>query len=193
MQIVGGGENIEGLYTEWENPDRDEMDAFEIGDWVAVAGDNITAGLHAMFAEHVLEHFSPTQVATVAAAAFLFLKEKAHFRIAVPDAYFRNKKYQEYTRVGSTPSGHGQNHMVAWTKDTLPQIFQAVGFTTQLIEYSDQTGIFHDNARTTRNVGEWGQVRRSAHYDSRNGAGVLRYTSLWFDAIKPEGCPFFEV
>ena len=72
MQIGGGGENIEGLYTEWENPDRDEMDAFEIGDWVAVAGDNITAGLHAMFAEHVLEHFSPTQVTTVAAAAFLF-------------------------------------------------------------------------------------------------------------------------
>ena len=100
--------------------------------------------------------------------------------------------------------------MVAWTADTLPPIFEGVGFGIELHEYHDATGAFHANPGAYGTIAAWGNITRSYRHDVRNLPGnaprkraalarasnstfrmrALRlsgYTSLWFDAIKPRG------
>ena len=191
----------------WLCTDRNALDLFLADDWAAIFSlESVTA----ILAEHVLEHLTPLQVQHLAAIAYLYLKPGGRFRVAVPDGYRPDSAYQEFIRVGGTPSGQGNRHMVAWTADTLPAIFEGVGFGIELHEYHDATGAFHANPAAYGTIAAWGNITRSYRHDVRNLPGnaprkraalarasnstfrtrALRlsgYTSLWFDAIKPRG------
>jgi len=187
------GEGSNGIQTNsvqnhWVCSDRGGFDLVLAADWFhtlkGVGADNF-------FAEHVLEHFTPMQVEAVAANAFPLMKPGGTFRIAVLDGFKPESWYSQYIKAGSTPSNEGQNHMVAWTIDTLAPIFTKMGFQVIKQEYYDMQGNFHANdGHQYEDESTFGYVRRSQKHDSRN-QGVLKtnYTSLWFDAHKPADCP----
>lgn len=201
--------------------ERDNLDLFEIYSWLSILqgtkgkkgstnngatqDDNHVQGLESIFAEHVLEHFSPTQITILAAASYAVLKPGGVFRISVPDGYKPSPSYQEYIRAGGTPSGAGQNHMVAYTIDNLAPIFRNLGYEISAHEYFEQNGTFVSKPDAYAMDDVLGKVRRSNKHDGRNKLpyrnwnGVLNatdrksqdepmYTSLWFDAIKPKDC-----
>jgi len=209
------------LCTEQEN-----LDLFEINSWLSILqgtkqkkgstnnsatqDDSHVEGLESIFAEHVLEHFSPTQITILASASYAVLKPGGVFRIAVPDGYKPSPSYQQYIRSGGTPSGSGQNHMVAYTIDNLAPIFQNLGYEITAQEYFKQDGTFVSQPDAYAMDDVLGKVRRSNKHDRRNklpyrnwGLVLGRpdlvatdrtsqdepmYTSLWFDAVKPKAC-----
>jgi predicted SAM-dependent methyltransferase len=202
--------------------EREQLDLFEINSWIslvlatrnkATGNSNINDvvnGFDVIFSEHVLEHFEPTQVERIAAASFAVLKPGGRFRIAVPDGYKPSPSYQQYVRPGGTPSGVGQNHMVAWTIENLSPLFKNVGFEIVKREHFESDGTFVSVEGAYDNEHKYGRVRRSFRHDERNQkkpyedfmndlgnlyAGDLKkgepmYTSLWFDAVKPASCDY---
>lgn len=192
--------------------DREQLDLFAINSWIslvlATRGTDVTKvnGFEVIFAEHVLEHFAPMQVEVIAAASFMVLKPGGRFRIAVPDGYKPSPSYQQYVGPGSTPSGAGQKHMVSWTVDTLPPIFQKVGYEIERREYFAENGTFVSVSDAYDDADKLGKVSRSFRNDVRNKkpyknfkstlyvndlrGGEPMYTSLWFDAIKPISCDY---
>jgi len=156
------------------------------------------SGADSLFAEHVFEHLTPTQVMRAAAASIQVLRPGGHWRIAVPDAYFPNEWYQQYARAGSKLVAT-QRHMVMWSVDTLPQLFEAAGYTVEMLEYHDVSGKFHKANYSE----ESGRVSRTPANDPRNRGeripgwgfdpnwvnGSLQMASLVFDAAKPMECP----
>lgn len=204
--------------------DRPQLDLFEIDSWfslvngttgMADATNHSLPGFEVIFAEHVLEHFGPTQVEKIAAASFAVLSPGGTFRIAVPDGYKPSPSYQKYIRPGTTPSGEGQQHMVTWTVDTLPVIFSKVGYEIDLKEYFSADGKLVSVSGCYEEDSSLGKVKRSFKHDHRNqikpykswksefvwslgselDANELQkdepmYTSLWFDAVKPASCDY---
>eukprot|EP00592_Proboscia_alata_P002628 CAMPEP_0194367234 /NCGR_PEP_ID=MMETSP0174-20130528/15271_1 /TAXON_ID=216777 /ORGANISM="Proboscia alata, Strain PI-D3" /LENGTH=387 /DNA_ID=CAMNT_0039142833 /DNA_START=66 /DNA_END=1229 /DNA_ORIENTATION=+ len=201
--------------------ERENLDLFKIYSWLSILqgtkqkkgstnnnatqDDNHVEGLESIFAEHVLEHFSPTQITIMAAASYAVLKPGGVFRIAVPDGYKPSPSYQEYIRAGGTASGTGQNHMAAYTIDNLAPIFRNLGYEISAQEYFEQNGTFVSQPDAYIMDDVLGKVRRSNKHDGRNKLpyrnwnGVLdstdrksqgepMYTSLWFDAVKPKVC-----
>lgn len=138
-----------------------------------------TCRLEAIFSEHTLEHLTPMQVLRAASAMYRHLVPGGRARIAVPDGLHVQTAYRHYIRPGS------MGHKVAWTAYTLPEIFESVGFVTQLIEYWDEEGVLHE--RQTDD--SFGIVRRTLDRDARNhgraSTSPVSITSLAFDAIKP--------
>mmetsp|Transcript_15547 Transcript_15547/g.29316 ORF Transcript_15547/g.29316 Transcript_15547/m.29316 type:complete len:1043 (+) Transcript_15547:169-3297(+) len=186
--------------------DRDNFDLLKINSWMNLFGPTQGEGFGVLFAEHVLEHFDPMQVQQIAAMAFSLLMPGGVFRIAVPDGYKPSPSYQNYIRAGGTESNAGQNHMVAWTVDTLPTIFEKAGFDIKLREYFTKEGKFVSSHDVFDNDEFYGKVKRSSKdvrnvkplKDVKNAVGTIlvsdlkqgepMYTSLWFDAVKPMSC-----
>lgn len=190
--------------------DRPQLDLFRMESWMSILDNpdtSVPIGLKALFAEHVLEHFTPVQVTKLAAAAFLALRPGGTFRVAVPDGYKPSNDYQIYVRAGSTHSGHGQTHMTVWTVDSLPTIFEDLGFEIKHREHFDDHGVFQTSERAYASDNVRGKVHRSFRHDKRNihpmkdfhsrignltvaglGKDEPMYTSLWFDAVKPMSC-----
>lgn len=215
--------------------DKPQVNILELGSWVNLLrggasevpfpGNDASSGmitLSVIIAEHVLQHLSPDQVEVVAASAFAVLEAGGVFRIAVPDGYKRNPAYQTYVGAGSSCTGvagtvdHGC-HLITWTVDTLPRLFEKIGFVIRLREYYDITGEFVEAVDAYADDDLLGIIERSARHDPRNKyknrrgnalwlspawtflrAGRLQsehaedagrvMTSLWFDAIKPADC-----
>ena len=203
--------------------DRAQLDLFKVDSWTHLVaatappegrgGSNHTGrplGFDVLFAEHVLEHFHPVQVSMIAAAAFATLEPGGLFRVSVPDGYKPAPSYQNYIRPGRIPSGLGQEHMAAYTADSLPPLFKEVGFEVRMKEYFTMDGKFVSAYGAYGDDGRLGKVQRSFRHDSRNkkpyqswmllgiqelDAKELRpdepmFTSLWFDAIKPASCTY---
>lgn len=189
----------------WLCTDRDTLDLFQTEDWASIFSQ--LESVDVILAEHVLEHLTPLQCQSLAAISFLYLKPGGVFRIAVPDGYRPDPEYQRHAAIGSTPSGLGNNHMVFWTQDTLPPIFRSIGFDIVLQEYHDVSGKFHQGDHAYENESTLGVILRSYRHDRRNNrtytklmrsslpkqpgwharANTLRgFTSLWFDAVKPQ-------
>jgi Uncharacterized protein conserved in bacteria len=188
--------------------DRDNFDLLKLDSWMNLFDATHGEGFDVLFAEHVLEHFEPIQAQQIAAISFALLKPGGVFRIAVPDGYKPSPSYQYYIRAGGTESNAGQNHMVAWTVESLPTIFENVGFEIQLKEYFTKGGKFVTSSGVFDNDGIYGKVKRSSkdernekpYKDVHNELGALfvsdlqegepMYTSLWFDAVKPSACNY---
>lgn len=88
--------------------------------------------------------------------------------------------------IGTTSDAGGtgpgaDNHRCLYDHSSLAGILQRAGFHVRLLEWFDESGVFH---ASTWNP-EDGQVLRSASFDPRNAGGELRYTSLIIDAVKP--------
>ena len=160
--IVGAGSHLD-ICTEWLCSDRDTLDLFKLDDWLRLFGS--VESVDAIFAEHVLEHLTPTQVSRVASAAYLFLKPGGRFRVAVPDGYLPDLKYQQHVRIGGTPSGLGDSHMSLWSTDNLPPIFANVGFRIMPREHWTADGTFFQAADAYVDDVVWGVVRRSQRHD----------------------------
>lgn len=152
-----------GVFT-----DRPQLDLFEYGSWTSILK-GAPDGFGVISAEHVLEHFEPAQVGQLVAAAFTALQPGGTFRVAVPDGYKPNMEYMAYVRPGCTPSNKGQNHMVAWTIDSLPAIFRSVGFEIIPQEYFDMSGTFHSVKGAYDQDHALGMISRSFKHDRRNG------------------------
>jgi len=200
---------------------KESLDLFKIHSWLSILqgtkkkkgstnngatqDDSHIEGLESIFAEHVLEHFSPTQITILASASYAVLKPGGVFRIAVPDGYKPSPSYQQYIGAGGTPSGSDQNHMVAYTIDNLAPIFQNLGYEITAQEYFKQDGTFVSQPDAYAMDDVLGKVRRSNKHDERNelpyknwGEVLVAtdrksqdepmYTSLWFDAVKPKAC-----
>jgi len=82
------------------------------------------------------------------------------------------------------PGGFGlgsDTHKILYNHKLLSDNLKKVGFQIKLLEYWDESGVFHFNYWDPKD----GKVRRSKRFDSRNKDGNLNYTSLIIDAIKP--------
>ena len=193
VAIGEGGRGRDEKFPDWLSSDRNEMDAFSLPHWALLA--KVSGGVTALFAEHVLEHFTPVEVYFAASMAFLTLKPGGRFRVAVPDAYNPDPNYIRYIRIGGVPGGMGASHQVLWTKDTLPEIFESAGFEIVLHEFFDLQGTFHNHEDdSVEQIDKWGFVQRSARGMQElkrlnlMKVGNANWTSLYFDAVKPASC-----
>jgi len=181
---MGNDQKLDGFLSS----NIEELNIVRKEDWQRLLGHPEVAGADTLFAEHVFEHLTPTQV----------LRPGGHWRIAVPDAYFPNEWYQQYARPGGKLVAT-QHHMVMWSVDTLPPLFEAAGYTVEMLEYHDVAGKFHKANYTE----ESGRVSRTPANDPRNRGeripgwgfdpnwvnGSVQMASLVFDAAKPMQCP----
>jgi predicted SAM-dependent methyltransferase len=135
---------------------------------------------NAFLAEHVWEHLTAPQTALANANCFRFLSPGGYFRIAVPDGLNPDSGYIDRVRPGGTGAG-ADDHKVLYDYRTLQSALQEVGFEVRLLEWWDESGIFHYEDWSSDD----GHIERSRRYDKRNRGGTLNYTSLIVDAIKP--------
>ena len=136
-----------------------------------------------LFTEHVLEHLTPAEVLFVAIMSFRELNRGGVFRVAVPDGYKPSDEFQQYVRPPKS------THKIAWNVETLPSLFEMVGYNIRLREYYDVNGKFHSIKPVYDDDWKYGTVKRSAKHDPRQKItkqwGWSAPHSLWFDAIKP--------
>nr|WP_078392285.1 methyltransferase domain-containing protein [Shouchella patagoniensis] len=142
----------------------------------------ILESLDAILAEHVWEHLSYKEGLTAAKECYRYLKKGGYIRCAVPDGFFPNKAYQHVVQVGGPgPVNHiCAGHKVLFTYHSLKAMFSEAGFLVDLLEYHDETGVFHENNWN----GEDGIIFRSKRYDPRNQGESIVFASLIIDAIK---------
>lgn len=174
--ILGAG----GMsYAGWLATDQWTLDVIEQREFERFWRPNTR---EAFLAEHVWEHLTAPQRKRANENCFEFLKPGGRLRIAVPDGLNPDQSYIEQVRPGGKGSG-AADHTVLFDHRSLGDELQAAGFHVQTLEYWDESGIFRfENWSSTD-----GHILRSRRHDPRNQNGVLRYTSLIVDAIKPIG------
>ena len=140
-------------------------------------------GVQAILAEHVWEHLSTEDALIAARNCFEFLVPGGYVRCAVPDGLFPNPDYQRLVQVGGPgPADHpAASHKIVYDYRTLTAVFRAAGFEVHLLEWWDEAGNFSTHSWDERD----GFIYRSARFDHRNQHGILGFTSLIIDAIKP--------
>jgi predicted SAM-dependent methyltransferase len=141
----------------------------------------------AFLAEHVWEHLTDGQARCALAHCYEFLRAGGHLRIAVPDGLHPDLEYREWVRPGGNGPG-ADDHKVLYDYRSLRTLLEGTGFRLRLLEYWTEHGEFHRRKWSPAD----GHVRRSARHDSRNQEGVLKYTSLIADAIKPRARRWFR-
>ncbi|WP_409294096.1 class I SAM-dependent methyltransferase [Peribacillus sp. SCS-26] len=138
--------------------------------------------VRAILAEHVWEHLTYEEGVEAAKLCFKYLGDRGYVRCAVPDGYFPDEPYQRIVQVGGPgPKDHpAASHKIVHNYKTLSMMFKEAGFDVTLLEYCDETGIFHQNNWD----GTQGVIFRSSKYDPRNQGGRLVFPSLILDAVK---------
>ena len=172
--VLGAGRTV---YPGWYSTNRETLDLLKRGDF---ARHWQPGTREAFLAEHVWEHLSEDDGRTAARNCYEFLRAGGRLRIAVPDGHNPDSAYREYVRPGGTGPG-ADDHKVLYTAESLHAALTAAGYACEWLEYWDASGKFH--AKDWR--AEDGYISRSKRFDSRNADGVLRYTSLIIDALKP--------
>jgi predicted SAM-dependent methyltransferase len=175
VKIVVGASDI--FDTGWVPTDMDFLNLLVDSDWQAFFKRDTVA---AILAEHVWEHLSPEQGELAATNCFKYLKPDGHLRIAVPDGFHPMREYIEHVKIGGIGPG-AHDHKILYNYKVMTALLQRVGFTVKLLEYYDEDGQFHESAWKS----EDGHIHRSKNHDKRNATGVLNYTSLIVDAVKP--------
>jgi len=175
LRLVVGASGI--FEPGWVATDIDDLNLLAETDWRCLFA---PASIEAILAEHVWEHLSESDGLIAAQQCHRFLKPGGHLRLAIPDGYHPDPAYIEHVRIGGSGPG-ADDHKVLHTYRTLIQMLTKAGFETQLLEYWDEHGTFHAT--------DWdpaaGMVHRSKRFEKRNSDGVLRYTSLIIDGLKP--------
>lgn len=172
--VVGAGRSA---YPGWHSSDIETLDLLRRKDFARLWSPGTR---EAFLAEHVFEHLTLAQAQRAAAHCFEFLRPGGRLRLAVPDGRHPDPQYREYVRPGGTGPG-ADDHKILHTSHTLEALLAGAGFKVALLEYWDEAGHFH--------ACEWspddGPILRSRLTDPRNQDGVLRYTSLIADGLKP--------
>ena len=133
-----------------------------------------------IMAEHVWEHLTDADMELANNVCFKYLKKHGVLRLAVPDGYHPDKEYIEYVKPGGTGAG-ADDHKILLNYNIMKERLEKAGFAVKLLEYWDEQGNFHFTDWTD----EGGHIIRSKRYDLRNKNGILNYTSLIVDALKP--------
>jgi predicted SAM-dependent methyltransferase len=172
--IIGAGRSS---YPAWYATNVDTLDVTRRDDFVRYWE---PGSREAFLAEHVWEHLTESQAARANANCYEFLRAGGWLRIAVPDGLHPDPGYRGAVAVG----GHGcgaDDHKVLYDYRLLREMLQRAGFHVVVLEYWDEHGEFHHVPWSSKA----GHVRRSRDGDRRNQDGVIRYTSLIVDALKP--------
>mmetsp|Transcript_22443 Transcript_22443/g.57137 ORF Transcript_22443/g.57137 Transcript_22443/m.57137 type:complete len:271 (-) Transcript_22443:123-935(-) len=147
--------------------------------------------VHAFLAEHVFEHFTPSQAVLALQAVSCLLVSGGYLRVAVPDAIHPNPLFRKMAWGGwaqrTQPKWGYPGHQTAWTHRTLAAAASLAGLQAKPLEFWDEQGQFHQFPWRP----EDGNISRSADHDWRNvrrQAHLHRYTSLIMDLVKPRGC-----
>lgn len=175
--ILGAGNNeING----WVNTQEDELNILKMEDWKNIFKFN---SIDCMLAEHVWEHMSYEDGIIAAKNCFSFLKPGGYLRCAVPDGYFKNKRYQNLIQIGGPgPKEHpAYTHKIVYNYRLFSRIFLEVGFDIELLEYCDENHKFHYKYWNEND----GIIGRSYRFDARNKKNKLGMVSIIIDAKKP--------
>ncbi|MBS4177466.1 class I SAM-dependent methyltransferase [Lederbergia citrea] len=177
--VVGAGEynNNPG----WIHTQEKEIDLLDELSW---RNRFEIKSITAILAEHVWEHLTYEEGIRAAQICFEFLKPSGYIRCAVPDGFFPDEAYQNVVKVGGPgPKDHpAASHKIVHNYKTLTEMFEAVGFQVELLEYHDE----HGNFQYKNWNGKDGVIFRSQKYDPRNQGNKLAAPSLIIDAIKVE-------
>jgi len=180
---VGGASRT---FKGWVLSDYLQFDVTDVGQYVAAFGQQ---GVAAFRAEHMYEHLFPAQVEIAAAMSYLFLAPGGHYRVAVPEGYHPDPLYRDHVEAGNR-----HQHKQMWTVDNMPPIWIKAGFDVQMMENFDKHGQFykHDVGDAEADREKWSKVYRVADLE-KIADKSYGYTSLYFDAIKPDDCPVWDV
>lgn len=174
MLVVGAGRTG---YDGWISTNIDSLNLLDRGDWASLVGD---VRLDRVLAEHVWEHLSPSDGIAALRNVADHLKPGGRVRIAVPDGRHPDEDYLAHVKPGGIGPG-ADDHKILYTVEILEAAMREAGLVPEVLEHWDAAGEFHAK--------EWdpadGKVVRSLRYDSRNAGGVLKYTSLIVDGVKP--------
>lgn len=173
--VLGSGDALYPL--DWIATNVEELDITKMEDFIFLFG---AQRVDCFSAEHVWEHLTWWHADQANRNIFTFLKPGGNLRIAVPDGFHPDPEYINYVRPGGIGAG-AEDHKELYNYKTLKERLEQKGFTVKLLEYWDEHGQFHYNPWDI----EYGKIERSKNFDERNRNGVLRYTSLIIDAIKP--------
>ena len=176
LKIVLGSSRVH--VGDWLLTDMDQLDITVERDWKRYFTPD---SVDAILAEHVWEHLTPDQAAAAARHCFAYLRPGGRLRVAVPDGLHPDPEYIDAVRPMGSAEG-SDDHKVLYTCDSLNSLLEAAGFQTRVLECFDSRGQFVSVDWDPKD----GMVRRSARFDPRNEDGVLRYTSIIIDALKPE-------
>jgi predicted SAM-dependent methyltransferase len=155
----------------WVATDYVEFDLLRPDSWERYV---LPDSIDALLAEHVWERLTLDEGRRAAALCYRFLKRGGYIRVAVPDGCLPDPAYQDYIKVGGSRGGEIGGHQVVYTYRDLVRVFDSAGFTVRLLEYHDESGIFH--RRDWRP--EDGMIHRSGRFDERG------HVSIILDAIK---------
>ncbi|MDY7003484.1 MAG: tetratricopeptide repeat protein [Cyanobacteriota bacterium] len=165
----------------WIATDINTLNLLNIENWES---NFYPSSIDAILAEHVWEHLNIEQGILAAQNCYLYLKEGAYLRIAVPDGFHPSSDYIEWVKPGGRGPGANE-HKILYNYQSLKKLFEEAGFEVDLLEYFDEIGKFHFQ--------EWnpdqGKINRSMRFDNRNKNGYLNYTSIIIDAKKSTYSP----
>jgi predicted SAM-dependent methyltransferase len=176
--IVGAGTQRQ---PGWISTEREYLNLLKPEDWERYFD---VGSIDRIFAEHVLEHLTLEEGISAAHLCYQYLRPGGVMRIAVPDGFHPAPEY--LARVAPRLEGPG-GHKMLFTYQTLAELFESVGFETDLLEYFDEDGRFHrkDWDPQDGNVDRaYGKAFRQRRYLDDKGR-ELEYTSLIMDAAKP--------
>ncbi len=130
-----------------------------------------------ILAEHVLEHLETSELELMALNIKKHSNKGVNLRVAVPDGYHSDKSYIDHVRPGGTgPAADDHKHLFNYR--SLSSFFEKYGYTSTLVEYWDENGIFRSNYK---NDDEKGHINRCLLNHRKNIDGKPNYTSLIID------------
>lgn len=174
--IIGAGKQN---YDGWMPTQRSQLDLLKPSDWKKLFGEQKLA---AILSECVWEHLTYDEGIAAAKICYEYLRPGGYVRCAVPDAHFPDDNYQKTVQIGGPgPADHpAASHVIVYNYRTLRSVFEAAGFTVQLLEYWDESGEFHYRPWDVVD----GYISRSLLFHDYNKQGRIGFTSLLLDAVK---------
>ena len=168
--ILGAGGT---RYAGWIHTDIPYFDMLEPAHWTRVLRGTTVDNL---LLEHVVEHIP--QAAFVDALGIMrqHLAPDGVVRVAVPDGYHPDPRYIDFVRPGGIGPGC-DDHDELYTVDALVAVLQAAGWRVTPLEYYDEAGTFHQQARDPQH----GPIVRDKDFTTPDDP-TLDYSSLIVDA-----------
>lgn len=177
MKVVLGAGRTQ--FDGWISTQESDLNLLNRADFEKMFGEQRPT---AFLAEHVWEHMTLEEGVAAAKNCFDFLEDGGYIRAAVPDKNFRNEWYQNMVKVGGNgdPNHPAFSHKIVYDYKQLRTVFEQAGFEVELLEYCDESGVFHYKYWNE----EDGRIGRSLRFDTRNSLEKLGMVSIIIDAKK---------
>lgn len=172
--IIGSGDTF---YRGWFPTDIKTLDITDENDMASYFSKR---KMNYVLAEHVLEHLETFEVKLMAINIKKYSNSGVNVRIAVPDGFHTDKAYIDHVRPGGTGPA-ADDHKQLFNYRSLCTIFEEVGYSSTLIEYWDENGVFRSDYK---NGDEKGHIKRCLLNHRKNIDGKPNYTSLIIDFTK---------